>query len=111
MAAAAAIGTLTKKIVRQCQPNTLASVSTAPSSGPARPPMGKVMPKNPIALPCSAAGNSERMKDSTWGTISPANTPWSTRAVSSTAMSGASPARSELAPNPAVPSTNSARWP
>lgn len=59
----------------------------------------------------SAGANVAVMVASTWGAISAAVSPWSSRAAMSCPGLTAMPHSSEARPNPAIPIVNSRRWP
>lgn len=93
------IGTLTKKI--HCHPSP--STSTPPASGPARLAAPAVALHTLTATPRRSAGKIRVIVDNVCGVITPAPTPWTTRAAISMAALPASPHHTDATVNTARP--------
>ena len=101
--AATQIGTLTRKIGRQLCP---AEIRTPPRIWPITAPPESASEYLAIARARASPSKWSWMPLSTWGSISAAPAPCSTRARISSPGSGASPAHSEPVPNTPVPARN-----
>ncbi|CAM5512716.1 hypothetical protein SRIMM317S_05159 [Streptomyces rimosus subsp. rimosus] len=99
----AATGTFTQKIVRQPSPNTSASTSSPPASGPATEASPSTAPYAPNAFARATGAKDDRMMPNTCGTIRPPASPWATRVATSTAGFGASAHAAEAIANAARP--------
>ncbi len=89
------IGTFTRKIRRQAPPVRSPLMISPPTRGPVIVAMPMIAPTSPKTWPRSRGGKATWMTEYTWGYMSAAMNPWTTRDRSSMTALCARPQRAE----------------